>query len=88
LKKPIIITIYNFQLWEHTVFDVVKDVNQAVVACRTPNWECLVVDLPSCNLLKSIKMEAISLDEECRQIRSLIQNLFLSVYLVGAATFV
>jgi hypothetical protein len=53
----------------HTDFNVVKDANQAVVACRTPNWECLVVDLPSCNLLKSIRMDIISLNEECQQIR-------------------
>ena len=65
----------------HTVIKVAKDSNQAVVACRTPNWECLVVDLPSCNLLKTIMLDAISLNEECRLIRSSIQNYFyLSIW--------
>ena len=54
----------------HTVLNVVKDADQALVACRTPTWECLVVDLPSCNLLRSIRIDVSSLDEECQQIRS------------------
>jgi hypothetical protein len=53
----------------HTVLNVVKDADQALVACRTPTWECLVVDLPSCNLLRSIRIDVSSLDEECQQIR-------------------
>jgi len=48
---------------------LIRDTNQAVVACRTPSWECLIVELPSCVPLVSISMVLLNQDLECQQIR-------------------
>ena len=63
------IVSFLFQLWMHTVLRVVKDVDQALVVCRTPVWECLVVQLPSCELLMSITLTLIPDIFDCQQIR-------------------
>ena len=47
---------------------LIRDTNQAVVACCTPNWECMVIELPSCTPLKSISLD-IGMDKKCEQIR-------------------
>ena len=52
----------------HVMMQLVGETNQAVVACRTPNWECMVLELPSCTPLKSITLD-IGMDNECQQIR-------------------
>ena len=64
-----------FQLWMHVMLKLIRETNQAVVACRTPNWECMVIELPSCTPLKSIILD-IGVDKECQQIR------FVMVYLL------
>jgi len=56
------------ELWDHTQLRVVKD--KAMVVCRCPNWRCVVVDLPYCNLLCNISLEDIGGLYECQQIRS------------------
>ena len=38
--------------------------------CRVPLWECLIVDLPSCNLLTKINLMEVSTQFDCQQIWS------------------
>lgn len=43
--------------------------DKGVVMCRVPNWECLIVDLPSCNRLTSIDLNVDTVFD-CQQIWS------------------
>lgn len=56
-------------LWMNTVIRVVKDFDKVLVVCRSPAWECLILDIPSCNLLKAIDL-GVANTAECQQIRS------------------
>ena len=38
--------------------------------CRVPHWECLIVDLPSCDRLTSINLSHVDTVFECQQIWS------------------
>ena len=67
--KDILINGQKFQLWMHVMLKLIRDTNMAVVACRTPNWECLVIELPTCQSLKSIVLDIVP-EKECHQIRS------------------
>ena len=49
------------------------------MACRTPNWECMVIELPSCTPLKSIILD-IGVDKECQQIRFVMVDLLCCDY--------
>ena len=55
----------------HVMLKLISKTNRAIVACRTPNWECMVIELPSCTPLKSITL-GIGVDKECQLIRFVI----------------
>lgn len=52
--KLILIIVINENSLDFQVLRVVKD--KAVVMCRVPLWECLIVELPSCNLLTTVNL--------------------------------
>jgi len=56
------------ELWDHTQLRVVKE--KAMVVCRCPEWRCVVVDLPDCQLLCNISLDEVAGLYECQQIRS------------------
>ena len=41
-----------------------------MVMCRVPLWECLIVDLPNCNLLTKVNLMEVSTQFDCQQIWS------------------
>lgn len=58
--------------WEHTQLRVIK--NEAMVACRCPDWHLVVVDLPSCQPTFEVSLSQIATGYDCQQIRSYKQT--------------
>jgi len=54
--------------WESTMLRAVR--NMAVVILKAPDWQCVIVDLPSCQHLYSVNFSEVPIDYECQQIRS------------------
>ena len=54
--------------WEHTQLRVVKDM--AMVVLKSPEWQCVIVDIPDCNLKYSVSFQEVPDDFDCQQIRS------------------
>ena len=54
--------------WEHTMLRAVRDM--AVVVLKAPEWQCVVVDLPSCKFKYAVKFNEVPRDFDCQQIRS------------------
>jgi hypothetical protein len=70
------------------VLRVVKD--KAVVMCRVPLWECLIVELPSCNRLTSVNLTDVAITFDCHQIWSYMNMaivLFSNTAQVGFENF-
>ena len=65
----------KIQLWMNTMLKLIRDSDHAIVACKTPNWECLIINLPDCTLLKTFNLNLIRNDLECHQIRCDIDSL-------------
>jgi len=54
--------------WEHTMLRAVRDM--AVVVLKAPEWQCVVVDLPTCQLKYAVNFNDVPRDFDCQQIRS------------------
>jgi hypothetical protein len=72
----------DLQNWMSTVLNVVHEADQAIVVYRAPDWECLIVGLPTCQPLKTISLKpSLDSDElECHHIRSVGGSVFLLKY--------
>ena len=53
--------------WEHTQLRIIK--NEAMVACRTPEWCIIVVSLPNCTPLFEVNLDDVTPNFDCQQIR-------------------
>lgn len=63
--------------WRYTMLNVIKYLKQGVVIYSFPEWNCLIVDLPSCTPLKHLNLDFINPDSDCLQFRNYMSTVTL-----------